>query len=124
MRLGILTTTLLAASLHASSIVYDILTTEEALRLRLWIVRVPSPSNIADAPSRLQCQKLESSGIHHVYLSLMNFSCACYPSSGLESGVEVLLGVKRNSVCAVTQSRVQWHSEICPCHVSCSNPIY
>ena len=52
------------SSLHASPIVYDILATEEALRLRLWIARVPSPSNIADAPSRLQCQELESLGVH------------------------------------------------------------
>ena len=53
------------SSLHASPIVYDILTTEESLHLRLWVARVPSPSNIiADAPSRLQCQELDSLGIH------------------------------------------------------------
>ena len=43
------------SSSHATPSVHDILMVEEALGIRLWVARVPSPSNISDAPSRLQC---------------------------------------------------------------------
>ena len=35
---------------------------EESSRAHIWIARVPSPSNLADLPSRLECEYLEHKG--------------------------------------------------------------
>ena len=52
------------SSSHATPVVYDILVLEETLGVRLWVARVPSPSNVSDAPSCLQCQQLDSLEVH------------------------------------------------------------
>ena len=49
-------------SVNAGPILKACLTLEDDRGLRVWYARVPTHSNIADAPSRLECKDLRSAG--------------------------------------------------------------